>query len=211
MYVVTKVMNTRCSVTKTDYWQRKICGIYLIQHKETSRAYVGQSIDCIKRWKSHTTPGKKSSGIAGAIKEQGVDKFIFCILEECSKDLLNEREKYWIAKYDCVEPNGWNRTSGGSSGTEVSSETKKKISAAKKGKKFSDEHKAKMSAAQMGNTSCLGKKFSEETRSKMSAAQKGNTNGLGKKPPRSPEHIAKHAAVLKEYYKNKKSQPSSEK
>jgi group I intron endonuclease len=106
-------------MTKNDYWQRKICGIYLIQEKETGRAYVGQSNDCIKRWKAHTTPGKKSSGIAGAIKDAGVDKFIFCVLEEVSKDLLNDREKYWIAKYDCVEPMGWNRTSGGSSSKEV--------------------------------------------------------------------------------------------
>lgn len=201
------MMNTRCSVTKTDYWVKRYCGIYCIQNKTTGMAYVGQSVDIVKRWSAHTTPGKKSSGIQNAIKEAGIEAFHFFVLEICAREDLNDREIHWIKTYDCVNPKGYNGNSGGGAPTKVSDATKKKVSASLK-----------------GNTRNLGKKRgppSEETKAKMSSAQKGRpvfrsekheaalaAANKGKKI--SEEQRAKKSASLKEYYKNKKAQAFSE-
>lgn len=172
MLGMQSMMNTRYSVTKTDFWVKKYCGIYCIQNKTTGMAYVGQSVDIVKRWSAHTTPGKKSSGIQKAIKEAGIEAFHFFVLEICAREDLNDREIHWIKTYDCVSPRGYNGNSGGGAPTKVSDETKKKLSAAakgKKGKKRSEETKAKISAARMGKR---GQKTSDETKAKISAAKK---------------------------------------
>jgi len=98
---------------KTDFWVKKYCGIYCIQNKTTGMAYVGQSVDIIKRWSAHTTPGKKSSGIQKAIKEAGIESFHFFVLEICAREDLNDREIHWIKTYDCIHPKGYNGNSGG--------------------------------------------------------------------------------------------------
>lgn len=157
---------------RTNYYQRKIVGLYLIQHRETLRSYCGQSRDVLSRWKSHCSGGKKAVGIGAAIRDEGVDSFTFRVLEECSVSELNEREVFWIEHYDCVEPHGYNRNSGGGAPTYVSAATRKK-----------------MSASKMGNTAFAGKipwnkggTHSPETCEKMSSAHLGRT--------RSPEVIA---------------------
>lgn len=84
------------------YKAPKICGIYRISHKETGMTYVGQSIDILKRWEEHF-----SRGLASA---QPLS-FRFEILEQCSSKKLKEREQYWIERYNCLRPNGYNRNS----------------------------------------------------------------------------------------------------
>jgi group I intron endonuclease len=178
---------------RTNYYQRKIVGLYLIQHRETLRSYCGQSRDVLHRWKSHCSGGKKAVGIGAAIRDEGVDSFIFRVLEECTVSQLNEREVWWIAHYDCVEPQGYNRNSGGGAPTYVSAATRKKLSAAHKGRALSPEHRAKTSAANKG------KSLSPEHRAKIGAAHLGMTRspeacaniGAAKKgKTRSPETIA---------------------
>ena len=45
-----------------------------------------------------------------------MDCFNFIILEECSSNLLDEKEKYWIEFYDTTNPEkGYNLTTGGQS------------------------------------------------------------------------------------------------
>jgi group I intron endonuclease len=176
-------------MTKVDFWVKRYCGIYCIQNKTTGMAYVGQSVDIVKRWSAHTTPGKKSSGIQKAIKEAGIEAFHFFVLEICAREDLNDREIHWIKTYDCVNPKGYNGNSGGGAPTKVSDETKKKISAACKGKKKSTqstETKTKRSS------SLKGRKVSDETRAKISAALNGK-----KMPPRSTEHLAKILIAIK--------------
>ena len=173
-------------MTGQDYYLKKRRGIYLIQHKTSLKCYVGQSVDIVQRWRSHCTPGKSAIAIAIAAEPS---LFTFQILEECSKELLNEREKHYIQVYDCIHPKGYNKTSGGSSATVVSEDTKKKISKAAKDRIFSEDTKRKMSEAQKGKTiseetrqklkeSAVGRKLppvSEETRCKMSESRKGRT------------------------------------
>jgi group I intron endonuclease len=205
-----------------DYYLKKTCGIYCITHKESGKQYVGQSVDCFERWKQHQTPKKGSTGIKAAIMKHGINSFTFEVLEECSKDLLNEREIYFIAEKKTLAPLGYNLTSGGGAPTEISKETKEKMSSASKGKKKaprSAEHIANLSAAKTGKTR------TDEQKIKMSAAQKGK-----KMPPRSAEHCAKISALkkgkpmsplseerkakisasVKEYWEKKKAQASSE-
>ena len=37
-----------------------------------------------------------------AMKEIGVENFTFEILEDCDREQLNEREKYWIEYFSCM-------------------------------------------------------------------------------------------------------------
>lgn len=176
-----------------NFYLKKTCGIYVITHTESGRQYCGQSVDCFERWKQHSTPKKGSTGIKGAIMKWGVDAFSFQILEECSKEELNERETWWISELCTLSPAGYNLTGGGGQGTVVSAETRAALSAASTGRTHSPETKAKMSAGRKGKTKspehCAamsaglkGRTHSPETRAKLSAAK------LGK--PRSPEAIA---------------------
>ena len=181
---------------KTDFWVKKYCGIYCIQNKTTGMAYVGQSVDIIKRWSAHTTPGKKSSGIQKAIKEAGIESFHFFVLEICAREDLNDREIHWIKTYDCIHPKGYNGNSGGGAPTKVSDATRKKLSAPK-----SPEHIAKQVASQSitkkGKVAHnKGKQMSEEAKAKMSIS--------AKKRSASEEGKLKLSAAGKEAWKKKR-------
>ena len=150
------------------FWERPICGIYKITHRESGKCYVGQSVDVFGRWKSHSNlAGKRKSLIQKAFAAHGIESFSFVVIEECDRKLLNEREVFWIAHFDCMVPNGYNLTSGGGQGTFISEETKCKQSEALKGKPLSDETRRKMSEAVK-----MRPPPSEETRQKMSEAKK---------------------------------------
>ena len=41
-------------------------------------------------------------------QKYGKEKFTFQILEECSVEELDEKESYYIKKFNCVIPNGYN-------------------------------------------------------------------------------------------------------
>lgn len=43
----------------------------------------------------------------------GIDKFHIEIVEECSEEELNEKEIYYIKKFNSLSPNGYNMTAGG--------------------------------------------------------------------------------------------------
>ena len=190
------VFGTGEIMSKRNYYLKKTCGIYCFTHIESGRQYVGQSIDCAERFKQHTTPKKGASGIKGAIMKYGVDAFSFQILEECSKEELNEREIYWIAQLGTLSPGGYNLNSGGSSKTQMSDETKLKMSTTRKGKPsptkgitLSENAKRRMSESRKGkplsdehraNISQAKKNISEETRAKLSQASKGNQHAKGR-------------------------------
>lgn len=56
------------------------------------------------------------SGIDGAIRKYGKENFLVCIIEECPDELLNEKECYYIEKFDTYY-NGYNLTLGGTLGS----------------------------------------------------------------------------------------------
>lgn len=85
-------------------------GIYKITNKINGRSYIGQSKDIEKRWKEHVH--HKDSPIDKNIYELGDENFELEVLEECSPDQLDEKEDFYIKKYDSIN-NGYNRIGGG--------------------------------------------------------------------------------------------------
>lgn len=82
-------------------------GIYKITNKLNGKSYIGQSIHCNQRIEEHCR-GKKQF-IDETIQLEGKENFDFELLEECEKDQLNEREDYYIAKYNTMFPSGYNK------------------------------------------------------------------------------------------------------
>lgn len=90
------------------------CGIYKITNTINNKVYIGQSINIEDRWKKHKY-AKDGFAIHQAIQKYGVDNFTFEILEECPKELLDNREIYWISYYNSLKK-GYNMIPGGSNG-----------------------------------------------------------------------------------------------
>ncbi len=91
-------------------------GIYLITNLINNKKYVGQSTHIYKRWGVHKNPNNwTDNALYRAFRKYGIDKFKFEILEECPKELLNDREIYWISYYNSFE-DGYNLTAGGDNG-----------------------------------------------------------------------------------------------
>ena len=93
-------------------------GIYKITNLLNEQSYTGQSICIENRIKQHILSSKKeyareyNSPIHKSIRKNGIKNFCFEILEECSKEQLDEREIYWIKYYNSYL-NGYNQTIGG--------------------------------------------------------------------------------------------------
>lgn len=89
-------------------------GIYMFTNNKNGMSYIGQSTNIDRRYQEHKTRKKEEQTFFhDAIQKFGFDNFSFQILEECSVADLNEREKYYIKKYQTRYPNGYNLTSGG--------------------------------------------------------------------------------------------------
>lgn len=90
-------------------------GIYRISNRINNKHYIGQSLNIENRWKEHINNiSIKDNSIYRALRKYGIDNFEFKIIEECTEDMLNERERYWIEYYDSYN-NGYNMTKGGES------------------------------------------------------------------------------------------------
>lgn len=95
----------------------KYCGIYRITDLTTEKSYIGQSVDIKERFRQHIksalTYGKATNKLYSTMQKSGVHNFTFEILEEVSRENLNERETYWIEFYK-TKDFGLNTTRGGS-------------------------------------------------------------------------------------------------
>ena len=93
-------------------------GIYKIENLINHKKYIGQSINIEKRWKAEKNSAfnEKSNAydypISRAFRKYGLENFSFEVIEECSLEELNEREKYWISKFNSFFK-GYNQTLGG--------------------------------------------------------------------------------------------------
>lgn len=114
--------------------------IYKITNTLNGKVYVGQTIKTVeRRFKEHVFAalkgGNRMTYLQNAMVKYGIENFVIETLEECDQEVLNERERYWIAKLCSFEyGKGYNLTSGGSSGHQRAASTKQKISRANKGR-----------------------------------------------------------------------------
>lgn len=161
--------------------------IYKITCLVNDKIYVGQTRQSLNRRINGHRNSKVKRGIDAAIAKYGWsdETFNVEVLEMCPVKMLNEREIFFIALFDCKAPNGYNLTDGGDGVLNPSKETRAKISANHAdvsgeknpfyGKKHSEETCAKISLAKKGKSH---KPHSQETRDKISAKNKGKKRSL---------------------------------
>lgn len=94
-------------------------GIYSFVNKQNGKRYIGQSINIFDRQAQHKyryynlSDSGYNMPIHLAFRKYGWDSFDFEIIEECSILELDEKERYYIEKYNTISPNGYNLLIGG--------------------------------------------------------------------------------------------------
>lgn len=133
--------------------------IYLVKNQQNKIVYIGQQIG------TKSINEYKGSGLLlnRAYKKYGENHFKREVIEFCSIDELNDKEKLYIKQYNTKFPHGYNLTDGGdgNKGLKFTIEQKQKISQSKQGQKYPKEHGDKIRQAK------LGKKRDQETINKI--------------------------------------------
>jgi len=152
------------------------------------------------------------------------DKIEIQLVEECSLDLINVREIFWISEYR-MEFKLKNLTDGGDGGQgyKHTKETLLKISKNRKGKCSGEEHHNfgkkigneswfKLSELSKGtNNPNIGRECKDDTRLKISESNSGENNGMyGRRMSRTEEQKNKLSQSLKNSDKLKESRKSNE-
>lgn len=82
----------------------RTCGVYIIRCATSGYVYVGSSLDCENRrryyWSRLGMGGCHNKIIQYAYDVFGLDNLSFEIVEECSLDVLRDRELYWMKLQD---------------------------------------------------------------------------------------------------------------
>jgi group I intron endonuclease len=177
------------------------------------KQYVGQTVNPKSRWSKHKSESKKQtlgykSILYAAMKEYGVDYFTFEILEECDKDVLEIREKYWISKFGTLDPNGYNISPGGKAlfgennpfyGKFHSKETLDIISEKNKGRIANEEERKMRRQINSGDQNPFyGRRHTEEAKLKISASMTENRRADLKERMRknNPNKDGKHCKTV---------------
>ena len=91
--------------------------IYIIRNTRNSKVYIGQTKVSIKlRFQNHLSAARngKDYVIGKAIRKYGEENFYIELLEECTIEELNERERYWISYFNSTNNKfGYNISIGG--------------------------------------------------------------------------------------------------
>jgi group I intron endonuclease len=169
-------------------------GIYIITNEINSKVYIGKANNIDTRWNTHYKKlinqkyidnNGNYTHLQKAWNKDGEENFTFDVLEECTLEQLNEKEKYWIAYYESDNPKyGYNKTKGGDGGS-PNKEVRKRISESHKGKKLLETTKHKLSLLNKGENNAMygkkgklspsyGLKRSNETKEKLSNSLKGH-------------------------------------
>ena len=95
-----KKANTLCS---NVLGPNKKTGIYKITSLIDCRCYIGLAVDVKERFRDHMKAGlgidAPQNKFYEIMQQQGLENFTFELLEECPKDELNEKEKFYIELY----------------------------------------------------------------------------------------------------------------
>ena len=91
--------------------------IYIIRNTINSKVYIGQTKVSLKlRFQNHLSAARngKDYVIGKAIRKYGEENFYIELLEECTIEELNERERYWISYFNSTNNKfGYNISIGG--------------------------------------------------------------------------------------------------
>ena len=91
--------------------------IYIIRNTINSKVYIGQTKVSLKlRFQNHLSAARNGKDyiIGKAIRKYGEENFYIELLEECTIEELNEREKYWISYFNSTNNKfGYNMSIGG--------------------------------------------------------------------------------------------------
>ena len=84
--------------------KKTICGIYKITNLLTEQCYIGQSVNISDRWKQHCKCGlgieaSATNVLYNSMQRDKIWNFSFELLEECPRELLNQKEAFWIDTY----------------------------------------------------------------------------------------------------------------
>lgn len=164
--------------------------IYLFKNTKNRRCYVGQTVHIHERYREHIYQANKGSNLPlhRALRKYGIKSFEFKILEflpDCIPQQLDEREQYYIQKYQAYTK-GYNCTLGGEGnlGLHHTEETKKLIG--EKSKNRSPESNRKISEK------LKGRKIVGEQRQKMIKNLKENASPKAIEWHKSEEGLAWH-------------------
>lgn len=94
----------------------EVCGIYKITNTLNQMCYIGQAKSVYKRFCEHCKCGlgidtPQGNKLYKAMLEDGLENYTFELLEQCSPEELNEKEKYYISVYNSVNF-GYNSVKG---------------------------------------------------------------------------------------------------
>lgn len=94
----------------------QVSGVYKITNIRTKQCYIGQGVNVRTRLTQHVRGSLGIQSIARQrvheeMAKEGLENWTFELLEKCEKQLLNEREKYYIHFFGSAE-SGYNRTKG---------------------------------------------------------------------------------------------------
>jgi group I intron endonuclease len=94
--------------------------VYKAENPVNKKVYIGKTTKTLERRKNlHLAKSRvQTYHFSLAIRKYGIDYFIWSIIEECeTKTDLNNREVYWINKYNSNNKDiGYNMTKGGDGG-----------------------------------------------------------------------------------------------
>lgn len=173
--------------------------IYKITNNINNKIYIGKTKYTIeKRFNGHIKRAEhndRNYPLYNAMNKYGIENFSISVIEECSEDLLNEREKFWISKFNSTDREiGYNLTLGGEGGDTYSYQ--------------SEERKLEISKLKSEHS---GMKLGSPGRTKRLATIKRTNicsiSHLGKTPwnkgltMEEHEGLKKLSNSLKEYYK----------
>lgn len=167
--------------------------VYMITCVKNNMSYIGVSVHKPEKRRIDVhLRGKGNKPLADDVEIYGQDAFVYEILEsDVFPELLSDLEKFYIAKFNTVEPNGYNQTHGGlHENWRHSDATRQRMSDWQsknhpmRGRKHSEESKRAMSKSRTGqrrtvqqrqniSNALMGHKTSQETRDKISHKAKG--------------------------------------
>lgn len=145
--------------------------IYKATNKVNGMVYVGRTYQTLnERMRKHVS--EHNTYFDKAIDKYGIDAFDVEVIDQAdTKEELYEKEIFYISKYNCIKPNGYNLCIGGKTtkGFHHSDASKQKMSEAKSkmyigegnpfyGKTHTDNAKAKISESKKYDKNCTARK-----------------------------------------------------